>query len=122
MASDPQSGEARGAVNQPPKATEPLRCREPAVATQVDDGKVRVTRWDFNPGAETGFHRHGFHYVVVPVTDGTLLIELADGSTTTAELKLGVPYTRPAGVEHNVINGGTAFLSFVETEVLGLPG
>jgi quercetin dioxygenase-like cupin family protein len=103
--------------------TEPLRCREPARATvQADDGQVRVTRWDFAPGAETGFHRHGFHYVVVPVTDGTLLIELADGSTTTAALTAGVSYSRPAGVEHNVVNGGAGPLSFVETELLGVPG
>ena len=36
--------------------------------TQLDDEHVRVTRWDFNPGAETGWHRHGWLYVVVPVT------------------------------------------------------
>jgi beta-alanine degradation protein BauB len=110
-------------MSAPGHSGEPLRCREPAQATvQVDDGKVRVTRWDFAPGAETGFHRHGFAYVVVPVTDGTLLIEFADGTTTTAELKAGVSYGRSAGVAHNVINGGSAPLSFVETEVLGLPG
>ena len=34
---------------------EPLRCRAPAIATvQVDDDNVRVTRWDFPPGSETG--------------------------------------------------------------------
>lgn len=106
-----------------PKDDGPLRCREPALATvQVEDAHVRVTRWDFAPGAETGFHRHGFHYVVVPITDGTLLIELPDGSTMTAELKAGVSYARPYGVSHNVINGGTVPVSFVETELLGLPG
>ncbi len=102
---------------------EPLRCRAPAVATvQVDDGNVRVTRWDFEPGAETGWHRHGLAYVVVPVTDGTLLLELPGGETTKAELKAGVAYARLAGIEHNVINGGEAFLSFVETELKHLPG
>ena len=30
---------------------------------------------------ETGWHRHGWHYVVVPVTDGTLLLELPGGQT-----------------------------------------
>lgn len=103
--------------------TGPLRCREPATATvQVDTAHVRVTRWDFNPGAETGWHRHGWLYVVVPVTDGTLLIEQPGGAATTASLAAGVAYTRDAGVEHNVINAGTAPLSFVETEVKGLPG
>jgi beta-alanine degradation protein BauB len=101
----------------------PLRCREPATGSvQVDDEHVRVVHWDFNPGAETGWHRHGFVYVVVPVTDGRLLIELPDGATTEAALKAGQAYTRPAGVEHNVVNAGPAPLSFVETEVKALPG
>ena len=62
--------------------------REKAISTlQVDDGKVRVTRWDFSPGAETGWHTHGMDYVVVPLTDGTLSAELLDGST----LKISLP-------------------------------
>ena len=102
---------------------EPLRCRPPAVATvQIDDANVRVTRWDFEPGAETGWHRHGMAYVVVPATDGTLLVELPGGETMAAELKCGVAYARAAGVEHNVVNGGTAPLSFVETELKHLIG
>lgn len=101
----------------------PLRCRPPAVATvQADDDKVRVTRWDFEPGAETGHHRHGWLYVVVPVTDGKLLLEFPDGSTATAELKAGVAYQRGAGVEHNVVNAGSTHLAFVETEVKAWPG
>jgi beta-alanine degradation protein BauB len=99
------------------------RCREPATGTvQVDDEHVRVVRWDFNPGAETGWHRHGFLYVVVPVTDGSLLIELPDGTTATAALKAGQSYARDAGVEHNVVNAGPAPLSFVETEMKAWPG
>ena len=103
--------------------SEPLRCREPATGTvQIDDENIRVTRWDFNPGAETGWHRHGWLYVVVPIHDGTLMIELQGGETMTAELKAGVSYTRVAGAEHNVVNGGTGFLSFVETELKSLAG
>ncbi len=101
----------------------PLRCREPATATvHVDDEHVRVVRWDFNPGAETGWHRHGFLYVVVPLTDGSLLIELPDGSTATAALEAGRSYSRPAGMEHNVVNAGARPLSFVETEIKAWPG
>ncbi len=100
-----------------------LRCREPATGTvQIDDERVRVVRWDFNPGAETGWHRHGFLYVVVPVTDGSLLIELPDGTTAMATLKAGQSYARDAGVEHNVVNAGPAPLSFVETEIKAWPG
>lgn len=96
----------------------PLTCRAPATGTvQLDDDKVRVTRWDFAPGAETGWHRHGMAYVVVPVTDGSLLLELPGGATATAELKAGISYARPFGVEHNVVNAGDAPLSFVEVEM-----
>ena len=102
---------------------EPLRCREPATGTvQLDNEHVRVTRWDFPPGAETGFHRHGWAYVVVPVTDGELLLEMGDGSTAQATLTAGQAYQRFAGMEHNVVNAGTAPLSFVETELKALPG
>ncbi|WP_368414422.1 cupin domain-containing protein [Falsiroseomonas sp.] len=102
---------------------EPLRCRAPAVATlQLDDAHLRVTRWDFDPGAETGWHRHGMAYVVVPVHDGTLLLELPGGQTMTAELKAGVSYARAAGVEHNVVNAGKTPLAFVEVELKHLPG
>lgn len=102
---------------------EPLRCREPATSTiQLDNEHVRVTRWDFAPGAETGFHRHGWYYVVVPVTDGRLLLEMGDGSTMDAKLSAGLAYSRPAGVEHNVVNAGPAPLSFVETELKAMPG
>jgi mannose-6-phosphate isomerase-like protein (cupin superfamily) len=59
--------------------------------------------------------------VVVPVTDGTLHIEFLDGSTTSAELRAGVAYHRPAGIEHNVVNAGAAPLAFVETEVKAFP-
>lgn len=110
-------------MNRPPEQTEPLRCRAPAVATvQLEDAHVRVTRWDFPPGAETGWHRHGLAYVVVPVTDGTLLLELPGGETANATLKAGIAYARGAGVEHNVVNAGDAPLSFVETELKHLPG
>lgn len=100
-----------------------LRCRAPAIATvQIDTAELRVTRWDFPPGAETGWHRHGFGYVVVPITDGTLLIELPGGGTQSATLTAGIAYDRPAGVEHNVVNAGDRAMSFVETEVKRLPG
>jgi quercetin dioxygenase-like cupin family protein len=102
---------------------EPLRCREPAVATvQVDDANVRVTRWDFPPGSETGWHRHGMAYVVVPVSDGKLLLELPGGETATAEIKAGVAYARAPGVEHNVVNAGDTPFAFVETELKHLIG
>jgi quercetin dioxygenase-like cupin family protein len=94
-----------------------MTTRPAATATlQVENDAVRVTEWRFAPGAETGWHRHAHDYVVVPITDGTLLLETPDGNIT-AELKLGRSYSRPVGVEHNVINDSPHELAFVEVEV-----
>ena len=84
-----------------------------------DDGRVKAAEWAFAPGAETGWHVHEYDYVVVPLVDGTLEIELPDGTTTTAALKQGIPYTRRAGVEHNVINAGPGEMRFLEVEITG---
>ena len=88
---------------------------------QIDDGIVRVTRWRFPPGAETGWHRHGFAYVVVPMTTGALTIDTG-AETVRSELTAGVAYNRPAGVEHNVINDNDFEFAFVEVELLEKAG
>jgi quercetin dioxygenase-like cupin family protein len=83
---------------------------------QLETERVIVTEWRFAPGAETGWHRHEYDYVVVPLTTGTLLLETADGEKT-ADLKIGRSYARDAGVEHNVINANAYDLSFIEIEL-----
>jgi quercetin dioxygenase-like cupin family protein len=80
---------------------------------------VRVTRWDFAPGAETGWHRHGLGYVVTPVTDCAFLLEEPGGEARRVDMKAGAAYRREAGVEHNVVNGGTSPMTFVEVELKG---
>jgi ketosteroid isomerase-like protein/quercetin dioxygenase-like cupin family protein len=93
--------------------------REQAVSvTHIDDERFRVTEWRFVPGAETGWHRHGHDYVIVPLTDGVMQLEEPGGAARRAELSLHVPYSRRVGVEHNVINGGAAPLAFLEVEVV----
>lgn len=90
--------------------------RPQAVPTQLlDDDVVRITRWDFAPGAETGHHVHGMGYVVVAMTDMTMLLEEPTGQRT-VETPAGTAYRRDAGVEHNVVNGGTQPMSFIEIE------
>ena len=83
---------------------------------QEDNARTRVTLWRFAAGAETGFHRHEFDYVVVPLTTGPLRIVDMQGRQSTSELKAGVSYFRQAGVEHNVINASGADFAFVEIE------
>ena len=92
--------------------------RETCTATQlVDDDRVRVTRFDFAPGAETGWHRHSMDYVITAVTDCQMLLEDPDGCSRRVLVPAGTAYRRAEGVEHNVINAGDQAMSFVEIEL-----
>lgn len=95
----------------------PFKCNEPAVPTvQQDDATVRITRWDFAPGAATGWHTHGWPYFVVLLTDAVMKIE-ANGVVSEARWKAGQSYQRPVGVEHDVMNASEHPLAFVEIEI-----
>lgn len=92
--------------------------RAQAIATQeIDDMRVRVTRFDFEPGAETGWHTHGMDYVITALTECVMLLEEPNGEMRTVAVPQGTTYRREQGVEHNVINGGDAPMSFVEIEL-----
>ncbi|MEJ6397416.1 cupin domain-containing protein [Yoonia sp. 208BN28-4] len=92
--------------------------RPQAKATQlIDDPRVRVTRFDFAPGAETGWHTHGYDYVITAVTDCAMLLEHPDGTSTQTTVTAGTAYRRAEGVEHNVVNDGDAAMTFVEVEL-----
>ena len=83
---------------------------------QIDNPTVRVTQWRFTPGASTGHHRHEYDYVVVPLTTGRLLIRSEQGEAP-GELVAGQAYSRPAGVEHEVVNDNQFEMAFVEIEL-----
>jgi quercetin dioxygenase-like cupin family protein len=77
------------------------RARPPALATLIlDDAVVRITQWDFEPGADT---------------DCQFLIEDAEGSRR-VDIAKGAAYRREAGTEHNVVNAGDQPMSFIEIE------
>ena len=84
--------------------------------THLENDRTIVTEWRFAPGAETGHHRHGYDYVIVPLTSGRLKIVAPDGSESFSELTSGQSYFRQAGVEHNVINANDHDFAFVEVE------
>lgn len=84
---------------------------------QVENSRVVVTEWRFQPGAETGHHVHAHDYVVVPLTTGVLRLEEPDG-VRDVQLQAGVSYARPAGVAHNVINANSYEFRFVEIELI----
>lgn len=82
----------------------------------IDNPRTRVTEWRFAPGAATGWHRHEYDYVVVPMLDGKLEIVTGEGESTIAELAAGVPYFRQVGVEHDVKNANDYEFAFIEVE------
>ena len=92
-------------------------CPQAKPTVQIDNGRAVATEWRFAPGAETGWHRHGHDYVVVPMTTGKLLLEEPGGASRTVDLTTGVPYFREEGVEHNVVNANAYEFVFIEVEM-----
>ena len=85
-------------------------------SVQVDNDRVAVTEWRFEPGADTGHHVHAHDYVVVPLTTGTLRLQDAAG-VRDVHIQAGDSYARSAGVAHNVTNVSDHEFRFVEIEL-----
>jgi quercetin dioxygenase-like cupin family protein len=83
----------------------------------ADTDRLRITSWEFEPGTATGPHRHELPYVVIPVTGGVFNVVSKDGSIAEMKQDAGGAYVRDAGAEHDVINSGQSFASFVEVEL-----
>lgn len=91
--------------------------RPQATSKRIEENdRVIITEWRFAPGAETGWHRHGHDYIVVCLTMGQLTAETTQGNTAN-NLAAGQSYTRPEGVEHNIVNTGPGEFVFVEIEL-----
>ena len=89
---------------------------------KIENARTRVTEWRFRArGDNTGWHRHDYDYVVVPMFTGQLEILQADGSRVVSDLVAGEPYFRGLGVEHDVINANDFECAFVEIEFLETP-
>jgi len=82
----------------------------------IDNERTRVTEWRFGPGASTGWHRHEYDYVVVPMMDGKLELSTGGDDKQVAELSTGVAYFRQVGVEHDVTNVNDYEYAFIEVE------
>ena len=92
-------------------------CNIPATPlVQRDDDNVRITRWDFLPGAVTGWHTHGWPYFVILLTDAVLRVHNGTEVSDTV-LTAGQAYNRAAGVQHDVMNGSDHPIAFVEIEI-----
>ena len=84
---------------------------------QINNKLVKVTKFFFMPGQETGVHKHLYDYIVTPITNGKLLLIDKNGNESKYNLIASQSYFRKAGVEHNVINCGKQDLIFIETEL-----
>jgi quercetin dioxygenase-like cupin family protein len=84
--------------------------------TLIDNERVIVTEWRFQPGDNTGWHRHAHDYVIVPLMDGRLKLVTKEGESV-AEMKKGAPYFRNEGVEHDVISANDSEYAFIEIEL-----
>jgi len=97
-------------------------CSEAGTAVphiMIENERVKVTQWRFAArGDNTGWHRHAYDYVVIPLFNGVLEIDLGEGERVTAQMQNGVPYYRELGVSHDVINGNDFECAFVEVELL----
>jgi quercetin dioxygenase-like cupin family protein len=83
----------------------------------IDDDRTRVTRFTFAPGAETGWHQHGYDYVITAITDCDIRLQNPDGREGRAFITAGDAYRRSAGVHHNVINASETEMVFIEIEI-----
>lgn len=82
----------------------------------IENERVIVTEYRFGRDDNTGWHRHGHDYIVVPMMDGKLKILSKDGESF-AEMKTGAVYFRGEGVEHDVVNATDGDYAFIEIEL-----
>ena len=73
---------------------------------QIENKLVKVTKYFFMPGQETGMHKHLYDYIVTPITNGKLLLIDKNRNESDYNLTSCQSYFRKAGFEHNVINSG----------------
>ena len=83
-----------------------------------EDSRVRVTRWTFTNGQATGMHTHQYDYVAIPITGGAFHVFMGDGTELDMTQIAGEPYSRQAGVHHNVQCVDDNGAVFVEVEFL----
>jgi hypothetical protein len=61
--------------------------KQARATVQVDNDLIRVTEWRFAPDEATGWYRHGYDYVVVPMTVGPLRIKSAQARCPTTSCR-----------------------------------
>lgn len=78
---------------------------------------VRVWELAVDPGKSKGWHRHDLPYVIVPITDGDIEIESADGHVIRPHDVAGRVIWRDPGEIHDLRNRGTSIYRNVLVEI-----
>ena len=87
-------------------------------ALLIDNKRTKVTEWSFSARNDnTGWHKHEYDYVVIPLFTGDLCIFDGDKKSIFS-LSKGVPYFRQKGMSHDVINANDFPCKFIEVEFL----
>ncbi len=81
-----------------------------------EDDKTRITYWRFDPGAETGWHRHTHDYVTIQQSGGQLRLENRDGSIKIVDYENGRAAKYEAPIEHNATNTSDVEVRVTEIE------
>lgn len=82
----------------------------------VDNETTTITFWSFQPGDQTGWHRHDMAYVTYQMSEGRIRSEFADGSVQEFDYTPGAARYVPAVIEHNATNVGDCELRVLEIE------
>jgi mannose-6-phosphate isomerase-like protein (cupin superfamily) len=81
----------------------------------IDNDTVRVSRWLFKPGQQSGWHHHELDYMGLHSTRNLLRYEMPDGRVETKD-QIGISGFIKAGAEHNVTNVGSTDAEAYEIE------
>jgi quercetin dioxygenase-like cupin family protein len=80
-----------------------------------DDAKVAVTRVRFAPGAAEMPHTHPYDVMLIPVTSGTVDLEIGDRKITS--VRSGDVQFVPHDVTHSLANTGTKAFELIAVGV-----
>jgi quercetin dioxygenase-like cupin family protein len=90
----------------------------PAISEPAaENAKMRLYRYELEPGAATAQHTHSRPYLMVAVTDATLRTTSSEGTSTQRSVKTGEMDWVETTVTHTLVNRGTGKAILVEFEL-----
>jgi quercetin dioxygenase-like cupin family protein len=81
-----------------------------------EDEKTKITSWRFDPGAETGWHRHDFDYVTIQKSSGRLKLEGENGEIKYIDYENDQTVGYAAPIKHNATNVSDQEIRVIEIE------